>query len=65
MKVGTIRRILLAKFKLLKSDNDSNNNCKATWTNVSLLAATDTISLDLDKIYRLSQSELISIDARN
>ena len=45
-------------------DNDSNN-CKATCTNVSLGAATDTISLDFNKIYRQSLSELISIDARN
>ena len=47
VKIGTIGRILMAKFKLLNTDNYSNN-CKATCTNVSLDAATDTISVDLD-----------------
>ena len=44
-KVGTVGRILLAKFKQLKSETD---NCNAMCTNVSLCAATDTISVDLD-----------------
>ena len=38
-KVWTIGRILLAKFKQLKSDTD--NNCNAMCTNVLLGAATN------------------------
>ena len=50
VKIGTIGRILMTNFKLLNTD-DYSNDCKATCTNVSLGAATDIISVNLDYIY--------------
>ena len=40
----------MTNFKLLNTD-DYSNDCKATCTNVSLGAATDIISVNLDYIY--------------